>query len=146
MSNKDSEKIINAILVKLNNTTDYSKLNENDKTKYVLEMLKKNKLIYTKESQELIDIYNLQSCIDEMKEQLEIIYNSNLYASNQIKLHRINKNLKNIFLNAEEFMKTLSEFKILINSIEKNYIKNIDKIKSKFLNGSLKKTRKKSDK
>ena len=47
MSNKDSEKIINAILVKLNNTTDYSKLNENDKTKYVLEMLKKNKLIYT---------------------------------------------------------------------------------------------------
>ena len=58
MSNKDSEKIINAILVKLNNTTDYSKLNENDKTKYVLEMLKKNKLIYTKESQELIDIYN----------------------------------------------------------------------------------------
>ncbi len=146
MSNKDSEKIINAILVKLNNTTDYSKLNENDKTKYVLEMLKKNKLIYTKESQELIDIYNLQSCIDEMKEQLEIIYNSNLYASNQIKLHRINKNLKNIFLNAEEFMKTLSDFKILINSIEKNYIKNIDKIKSKFLNGSLKKTRKKSDK
>ena len=146
MSNKDSEKIINAILVKLNNTTDYSKLNENDKTKYVLEMLKKNKLIYTKESQELIDIYNLQSCIDEMKEQLEIIYNSNLYASNQIKLQRINKNLKNIFLNAEEFMKTLSEFKILINSIEKNYIKNIDKIKSKFLNGSLKKTRKKSDK
>ena len=132
MSNKDSEKIINAILVKLNNTTDYSKLNENDKTKYVLEMLKKNKLIYTKESQELIDIYNLQSCIDEMKEQLEIIYNSNLYASNQIKLHRINKNLKNIFLNAEEFMKTLSDFKILINSIEKNYIKNIDKIKSKF--------------
>jgi phosphoenolpyruvate carboxylase len=101
MSNKDSEKIINAILVKLNNTTDYSKLNENDKTKYVLEMLKKNKLIYTKESQELIDIYNLQSCIDEMKEILEIIYNSNLYASNQIKLQRINKNLKNIFLNAE---------------------------------------------
>tara|TARA_Y100000816_G_scaffold5062_1_gene3065 strand:- start:18 stop:458 length:441 start_codon:yes stop_codon:yes gene_type:complete len=146
MSNKDSEKIINAILVKLNNTTDYSKLNENNKTKYVLEMLKKNKLIYTKESQELIDIYNLQSCIDEMKEILEIIYNSNLYAANQIKLQRINKNLKNIFLNAEEFMKTLSEFKILINSIEKNYIKNIDKIKSKFLNGSLKKTRKKSDK
>lgn len=146
MSNKNSDKIIMAILKNLyiKDEIKYSTLTEKDKTNYILETFKKYKIIYSQKSQELIDIGNLNRYIDNMKQQLEIIYNSNLYANNQTKLSRINKNIKNIFLYVEEFTTTLLEFKKLLTNIEKNYIKNIDKIKNKFLNYSNKKTRKKS--
>ena len=72
-----------------------------------------------------------------MKESLLNIYNSNIYANNQTKLFRLNNNINEIFSNVEELKNILISLNELGKFIKK-YIENVEKIKKKFLQTSVK--------
>lgn len=134
MSIENSEKTILAILKVLHKKGN---LTENNKIKSVLDVFKEYNIIYSKESRELINIYNFYTSLDKVKESLLNIYNSNLYANNQTKLFRLNNNINNIFLNVNELRNTLKNLNELEKFIKK-YIENIERIKKKYSHASVK--------
>jgi len=131
MENKDSTDVLNELLLKLynKNIKEYKSLSEADKTKYLQTELKKIGIIFSKDSEEILTLLKLKKLTDEMNENITTIHDSIIYSNNQSKLSRLHNNITKIFSTTQALEENIQKFKIYISSIEKIFIKKINKIR-----------------
>ena len=131
MENKDSEHVLNELLLKLynKNVKQYESLSEATKAKYLQTELKKNGVIFSKDSAEILTLLKLKKLTDEINENITNIHDSIIYSNNQSKLSRLHNNITKIFSSTQALEENIQNFKVCISNIEKIFIKKINKIR-----------------
>ena len=131
MENKDSAHVLNELLLKLynKNVKQYESLSEATKTKYIQTELKKNGIIFSKDSAEISVLLKLKKLTDEINENITNIHDSIIYSNNQSKLSRLHNNITKIFSSTQALEENIQNFKVCISNIEKIFIKKINKIR-----------------
>ena len=122
---KNSADVLNEMLVTLynKNVKVYESMSDAELTQYLKTELKKNGIIFPKDSEESLTFLKLKKLTDEMNENITTIHDSIIFSNNQSKLLRLHNNITKIFSSTQALEENIKKFKVCISTIEKSFIK-----------------------